>query len=243
MKALIFAAGLGTRLKPLTDERPKALVEVGGIPMLERTIMRLKEAGFTDLVINIHHFGDQVIDFLNEHSDFGCNISISDERMLLRETGGGIKYAHDLLSDDEPFLIHNVDIISNLDIRWLMREHCLNDSIRQPLATLLVSERQTSRYFLFDEDNRLVGWTNINSGEVRSPYRNLKIDNCRKLAFAGIHIESQAIFPLMEKWPDKFSITDFYISVCDRYLIRAAIYPGLKLADIGTPEAVRDYRE
>ena len=117
MKAMIFAAGLGTRLKPLTDTMPKAMVPIKRKPLLEHQIMRLKESGFNHLVINVHHFADQIIDFLNENNDFGLKIDISDERDLLLETGGGVKRAAHFFSDDEPFLIHNVDILSNVDLK------------------------------------------------------------------------------------------------------------------------------
>ena len=153
---------------------PKALVPVGGIPLLERVILRLKEAGYRHIVINVHHFAEQIIDFIEEKESFGISIAISDERALLRETGGGIKHAAHLLKSDH-FLVHNVDIISNLDLslfeeKYLETEKDHNDSERPLLATILVSERKTTRFFLFDSCNNLVGWTNIATGEVRSPF-------------------------------------------------------------------------
>ena len=154
---MIFAAGLGTRLKPLTDRIPKALVPVNGIPMLQHVILKLKQAGFTEIVINIHHFGEQIIDFLQAHQNFGITIHISDEREELLDTGGGIKKAIPFFSGNEPFLVHNVDILSDTDLKALYDYHqqSTND------ATLLVSQRETSRYLLFDKDNaRLCGWIN-----------------------------------------------------------------------------------
>ena len=165
MKAMIFAAGLGTRLRPLTDTMPKALVPVCGNPLLYHVITKLKAAGYTELVINVHHFAGQIREYLATH-DFGLSISVSDESDLLLETGGGIAHAKDLLlPTDEPFLIHNVDILSNLDIPWLRSQ-----TRPEALSTLLVSERETSRYLLFDDAMRLVGWTNVTTGEVKSPY-------------------------------------------------------------------------
>jgi len=144
MKALIFAAGLGTRLRPLTDDRPKAMVDIAGKPMLQHVIERVAAAGFDDITINIHHYGQMIIDFLESHNNFGLNIHISDERGLLLDTGGGILKARQWLDGDEPFLVHNTDIISTLDLQAFYRQHMENDA----LATLLVKERPTQRYFL-----------------------------------------------------------------------------------------------
>ncbi len=235
--ALIFAAGLGTRLKPLTDTMPKALVSVEGIPLLERVILRLKEAGYYNIVINVHHFAEQIIDFIEQKDSFGISVAISDERDLLRETGGGIKHAAHLLKSDH-FLVHNVDIISDLDIalfeqKYLEEEKEHVDSERPLLATILVSKRKTQRFFLFDKDDNLVGWTNIATGEVRSPFPDLNPDKCRKLAFAGIHNIAERVFPLMSNWPDRFSIVDFYIANCDKFLIKGIEMPGLSIRDVG----------
>ena len=157
MKAMIFAAGLGTRLRPLTDNMPKALVPVAGKPMLERVILRLKEAGFNEITVNIHHFGEQIIDFLRAHDNFGTEIHISDERGMLLDTGGGIKKARPFLDGQEPFLVHNADILTDIDLAGLYRHHLESDAE----STLLVSERKTSRYLLFDDDYHLHGWINI----------------------------------------------------------------------------------
>jgi len=235
--ALIFAAGLGTRLKPLTDTMPKALVPVEGVPLLERVILRLKEAGYLNIVINVHHFAEQILDFIKQKESFGISIEISDERDLLRETGGGIKHAANLLKSDH-FLVHNVDIISNLDLslfeeRYLEAERKYSDSEMPLISTILVSERKTQRFFLFDNHNNLVGWTNIATGEVRSPFPGLNPDKCRKLSFAGIHNISERVFPLMEKWPDHFSIVDFYIANCNKFLIKGIEIAGLSIRDVG----------
>lgn len=228
MKALVFAAGLGTRLKPLTDTMPKALVPVSGVPLLERVMTKLIAAGYDDIVINVHHFADMIRDFVAAHDNFGVRVAFSDETDLLRETGGGIRHAAPLLAGDEPFLVHNVDIISNLDLAWFRAQHREGD-----LATILVSDRPTQRYFLFDEAGLLVGWTNIATGEVRSPYAGIDPDCCTRLAFSGIHYISPAIFPLMRDWPEKFGIVDFYLSVCRTHAVRAAVMPGLELHDVG----------
>ncbi len=215
MKAMIFAAGLGTRLRPLTDTMPKALVPVGGKPLLLRVVEKLKDAGFDDFVINVHHFADMIEDYVRANGNFGVRVAFSDERDLLRDTGGGILHARNLLLGDKApdmsasscveveseagaeatdgfFLVHNVDIISNLDIRWFCSQ-----ARPEALAVLLVSERQSSRYLLFDDSMRLVGWTNVRTGEVKSPYRDLDVSKCHRYAFSGIHLVSDRIFGAM----------------------------------------------
>jgi len=236
MKAMIFAAGLGTRLKPLTDTMPKALVPVCGQPLLYHVLTKLVTAGYDDIIVNVHHFPDQIIDYLCIN-DFGAKITISDERGFLRETGGGIKHVRPLLDPfaslgmtEEPFLVHNVDIISNLDLKWLREQH-REDAV----ATVVVSERETQRYLLFDDDNRLKGWTNVKTGEVRSPFGDIDPDRYRKLAFAGIHLMSPAIFDAFDKlgFGDRFSIMDFYIQACAAYPIYAAVPPDFRMVDVG----------
>ena len=240
MKAMIFAAGLGTRLKPLTDTMPKALVPVCGQPLLYHVLTKLVAAGYDDVIVNVHHFPDQIIDYLCVN-DFGAHITISDERDFLRETGGGIKHVRPLLQKEEipgqagndgsePFLVHNVDIISNLDFKWLREQH-REDAV----ATVVVSERETQRYLLFDEDGRLKGWTNVKTGEVRSPYPDIDPSRLRKLAFAGIHLMSPAIFDAFDKlgFGARFSIMDFYIQACAAYPIYAAVPPDFQMVDVG----------
>ncbi len=234
MKCVIFAAGLGTRLRPLTDNMPKALVPVAGKPLLAHVLEKMAAAGFSDAVVNVHHFADQIIDYLATH-DFGLRVAVSDERELLLETGGGLRHAQSLLNADAPFLVHNVDILSNLDLAAFYKMHQSCD-----LATLLVSDRKTSRYLLFDEQLRLVGWTNVQTGEVRSPYQNLDVAACQKLAFAGIHTISPDVFPLMEGWPDRFSIIDFYLSVCATHTIRGVQMPNLRMLDVGKIDSLHE---
>lgn len=236
MKALIFAAGLGTRLKPLTDNRPKALVEVKGEPMLAHVLHKLARSGYTEVVINVHHFGELIIDYVARHPIEGMTIRISDERAELLDTGGGIRQAGTRFTQDgAPFLIHNVDIFSNLDLKEFYTVHPTTEG-----ATLLVSERKTSRYLLFrPSDNRLVGWTNVQTGEVKSPYPNLRVEDCRMYAFAGIHLFSPSLLPLMADWPQRFSIIDFYLSVADKVPIIGVPKADLQLIDVGKPETLK----
>ena len=241
MKAMIFAAGLGTRLKPLTDTMPKALVPICGQPLLYHVLTKLVSSGYHEIIVNVHHFPDQIIDYLCIN-DFGAKITISDERDFLRETGGGIRHVRPLLT--EPFLVHNVDIISNLDLKWLREQH-REDAV----ATVVVSERETQRYLLFDEEGRLKGWTNVKTGEVRSPFGDIDPGQYRKLAFAGIHLMSPAIFDAFDKlgFGDRFSIMDFYIRACADYPIYAAVPSDFKMVDVGKfdvlPEAEAKCRE
>ncbi|MBO7320546.1 MAG: NTP transferase domain-containing protein [Bacteroidales bacterium] len=244
--AFIFAAGLGTRLKPLTDRMPKALVPYCGTPLLEQTIENLKRQGFDHFVINIHHFAQMIRDFVDQHHSFDTNIEFSDESDLLRDTGGAVKHAAHLLSQG-PFLIHNVDIISNLDLDGLYRAHM--EDKEKPIATLLVSSRETSRYFLFNDQMRLVGWINKSTGEVKSPFPEIAgqpveelVKSYRTLAFGGMHVISPDIFPLMEEpgWGEKFPIVDFYLASARDHLIRGYEAPaGTVLTDVGKLDQIK----
>lgn len=234
MKALIFAAGLGNRLKPLTDTTPKALLPVNGKPMLEHVITKLIAAGFDQITINIHHLGQQIVDFLKENNNFGIEIHLSDEREYLLDTGGGIKHAAKFLEGKEPFLVHNVDIFSNVDLKGLYEKHLDNGS----LATLLVSKRKTSRYLLFDKDDKLCGWRNKETGEVKSYYPYFDPGQYDEYAFGGIHVISPEIFKYMEEWTGKFQIIQFYLSICAKTTISAYKAPNLRLLDIGKPETL-----
>ena len=236
MKALIFAAGLGTRLKPYTDTMPKALVPVGGKPLLYYVAMKLKAAGFDELVINVHHFPDSIIGYVHEENDFGMKVSFSDERDFLRETGGGILYARKKL-EGAPFLVHNVDILSDLDIGWF-----LSQADPDAVANILVSDRKTQRYLLFDESMRMVGWTNVATGEVRTPFTGLDPGKCRRLAFSGVHLISDRIFTIFDEdgWEGKFSIMDFYIEECAKRIIHGILPESLKLMDVGKVETLKD---
>jgi mannose-1-phosphate guanyltransferase len=227
MRAMLFAAGKGTRLRPITDQIPKALVPVAGKPLLAIIIERLRNAGVREIVINIHHFGEQILDYLS-NNDFGVNISVSDERESLLDTGGGLKKAVPLFSSsNEPILLHNVDILSNADIASLYEK-----SSKQA-ATLLVSPRKTSRYLLFDENNCLRAWQNVTTGEMRSPYADIDLGRLRSYAFSGIHCFSPCLFPFMESFAERFSLIDFYLQVCDKVDIKCEVKPDLRMLDVG----------
>lgn len=234
MKALVFAAGLGTRLRPLTDTMPKALVPVRGVPMLERVIRRLQAAGFSSFVVNVHHFADRMIRFIAEKDSFGADVAVSLEEAEPLETGGGIKKAAPLLGPGR-FLVHNVDMLSDLDFGWFL-------GCDEPgsLATLLLIDAPADRYLLFDGDMRLVGWTNVRTGEVKSPWPDFDPSAFRKYSFCGIHIVSDEVFPLMENWPEKFSIIDFYLQNCRDHAIRGVVAKDLRLIDIGSPEKLAE---
>ena len=229
MQAMIFAAGMGTRLKPLTDTMPKALVRVGGEPLLRRVVENLAGAGVDRIVVNVHHFASQITDYLKLNRNFGLDIRISDESERLLDTGGGIRHAEPLFDANSPILIHNVDILSNVDLRSFYDLA----SVSHVDAVLLVSSRKTKRYLLFDDDMRLVGWTNIETGEVRSPYPDLDPKSCRMYAFAGIHVLSPRLLTAMHDWPDKFGIIDFYLKSCATHNIVGYVKDDLKLMDIG----------
>ncbi len=234
MKALIFAAGLGTRLKPLTDDMPKALVPVAGKPLIFHVVNKLKACGFDDVVVNVHHFADSIIDYVHSQDDFGIKVSFSDERDMLRETGGGICHARPFL-EGGPFLVHNVDIISDLDIGWF-----IGKSRPDALSNILVSERKTQRYLLFDDDMMMVGWTNVATGEVKSPYPGLDPGQFRKLAFSGVHLISEGIFTIFDEdgWDGRFPIMDFYISECGRHRIHGIVPEELRMIDVGKLESL-----
>lgn len=228
MKAMIFAAGLGTRLKPITDSIPKALVPICGKPLLQHVIERLISFGFNEIIVNVHHFPDQIIDFLKANHHFGIRIEVSDERDLLLDTGGGVRKAAWFFDDGEPFLIHNVDILSNADLGELYRQHLATDS----LATLVVSQRDTFRYLLFDEQLRLNGWINEKTGETK-PAGLQRTAAHQKLAFSGIQMMSPAVFDLMAGYEPKFPIMDFYLTHAATQRISGFIPSDYKMLDVG----------
>ncbi|MDD4776756.1 MAG: nucleotidyltransferase family protein [Fermentimonas sp.] len=234
MKAMIFAAGLGSRLKPLTDSMPKALVSVGGKPLLQHTIEKLKLAGFDEIIINIHHFGEQIIDFVESKNYFDIRIEFSDEREKLLDTGGGIKKASHFFDDNRPFLVHNVDILSNIDLNELYTSHVSNNAI----ATVVCSDRKTSRYLCFDSEKQLKGWINKKTGEVKSPVPDFDSSQYSQLAFSGIHIIDPSIFSHMDNFTDRFSIIDFYLSVCDYEKIVYYSVKDSQMIDVGKHESL-----
>lgn len=232
MQAMVFAAGLGTRLRPLTDTRPKALVEVRGVTLLLRTLRTLQGAGARRIVVNVHHYADMIRSYLADNENFGLDIAISDESEHLLDTGGGIRRAASLFDASKPVLIHNVDILSNADLG------CLYACIGGDDAALLVSERPSSRYLLFDDDMLLVGWTNVETGALRTPHRRLDAQRCRRFAFAGIHVVARSALDAMQSWPERFSIIDFYLDVCATMRIRGHLQDGLVLTDVGKIETL-----
>jgi NDP-sugar pyrophosphorylase family protein len=238
-QAMIFAAGLGTRLKPLTDTMPKALVPVGGRPLLDINIRRLMAHGYDRFVVNIHHFAQQIIDYVKEQ-DYAPLVHFSDESDQLLETGGGLKKAQTLFRDDQPILIHNVDILDNVNYDWFARQHQPDED-----AVLLVSQRKTKRYLLFDNAMHLMGWKNVETGEIKSPYEYVRRtglsqhgEELNMFAFSGIHSFSPRLFPLMERFPERFPIIDFYLSVCHRAPIVGLVKPDLQLMDVGKIETL-----
>ncbi len=231
---MIFAAGLGTRLKPLTDNMPKALVTIEGKPLLQYTIERLSAAGFNEIIINIHHFGQQIIDFVEANNSFGIRIEFSDEREQLLDTGGGIKKAAWFFDDNRPFMVHNVDILSNIDLKEVMLHH-QNSNVA---ATLVCSERETNRYLLFNEQNHLRGWINKKTGEMKSPVAGFQPNGYSQLAFSGIQVLHPSIFREMDSFPDRFSIIDFYLSLSVTYKISAYNFRTGMILDVGRPESI-----
>lgn len=223
---MILAAGLGTRLKPLTDRIPKALVPIAGKPLLEWQLEKLRAAGIREVVINVHHFADQVEAYVRENASFGMDIRFSDERELLLETGGGLRKAAALLGNDQPVLVCNVDVLSTICLDKLIAAHD-----PKTLSTIVVSPRETQRYFLFDTDRRLMGWTNRKTGEVKPA--ELNTEGLEPLAFSGMHVVSPEIFEVMQPYPDKFSITDFYIDQCREHVIKAFVPSDYRMMDIG----------
>lgn len=259
---MIFAAGKGTRLKPLTDTMPKALVPVADMPLIEHVMRKLVASGVDSFVVNVHHHAEQLKAALPRLAEkYNVRVAISDESSELLETGGGIKHAAPLLRDAERFLIHNCDILSNVDIKDFIRAGEAAD------ATLLVSERDTQRYLIFDKDMRLVGWTNIKTGEVKSPYpavhqafspdfvsteipyaqffndNRIVPEMYRLLAFAGIHQMSTTLMEEMDTWQDKFSIIDFYLEKCATHHIKGYVQPDLRLMDVGKLDTLSQAEE
>jgi NDP-sugar pyrophosphorylase family protein len=206
---------------------PKALVPIHEKPLLGHVMEKLQHYGFNEFVVNIHHFGEQIIDYLQQNWS-QVSVAISDERAALLETGGAVKKAIPLLGN-ESFLIHNVDILSNANLAQLTTEH----THKKAAATLLVSNRKSTRYLLFDKDMRLKAWTNTQTGQVKSPYQNIDISALKPYAFGGIHCFSPVLFDEMSTYPDKFSIIDFYLDQCLKHPIYGWEQPNLQLLDVG----------
>jgi NDP-sugar pyrophosphorylase family protein len=231
---MLFAAGLGTRLKPFTDKHPKALAPVNGKPLLQRNIEYLKSYGVEDIIINTHHFADQIDHFLQQHENFGIRITLSYEPGEPLETGGGLKKAGWFFEGDEqPFVLMNADILTNLNLEAIVRYH----ETHKPLATLAVTHRKSSRNFLFDDAMRLHGWTNLQTGEKRMsrPYS----DDLHPLAFTTVHVIDPAIFPLITQ-EGKFSIVDTYLDLARIHEIRGYLHDQDIVVDVGRPESITE---
>ena len=241
MKAMILAAGLGTRLKPLTDTRPKALVEINGVPILELTISYLKKEGIDNITINVHHFSNQIIEFL-ANKDFGVNFMLSDESESLLDTGGGIVKAYQLNfgNDKAPLLVHNVDIISNADIQKLHKAHFEGEAD----VTLLISERTSTRKLIFDEKNILKGWHRLSDNKF-IPEHIRDNDGFKEFAFSGIYIINNSAVEEMKKLhgTGKYSIMDYFLNPERKKIIKGYVQENLELIDIGKPAGLSQASE
>ena len=247
---MIFAAGLGTRLRPLTDKMPKALVPLAGKTLLQWQIDRLRAVGISDIVVNVHHLPDMIIDAVRQNQGWGCRVQISDERDALLETGGGLRKARTLLEGDEPILVCNVDILSNIDLAALIKAYD-----PATMGLLVVSPRETQRYLLFDQDNRLRGWTNKATGEVKPSslqgeglcpiggpvdvHRTSRgrLSSLTPLAFSGMQILSPRIFDRMDRVVadkgERFSLIDLYLSICGEEVLKAYVPADYRMMDVG----------
>lgn len=235
MKAMIFAAGLGSRFKPWTDKHPKALALVNGKTLLQRNIEYLQGYGITDVVVNVHHFAEQVIDTVKLNRGWGSNIMISNETDELLETGGGLMKARYLLEDSPLFVTLNVDILTNLDLYKLVDYH----QRHSPLISFGVTTRKTSRYFLFDSTNRLRGWKNVSTGEEKGPHMNMpgQVAPLVPKAYSCVVVFSSTIFSLI-KQRGKFSLTEPFLDLAAEHVILGYDHTGDKLVDVGKPESI-----
>jgi N-acetyl-alpha-D-muramate 1-phosphate uridylyltransferase len=228
---MIFAAGLGTRLKPFTLSKPKALVEINGVPLIEICIKRLIRFGFDEIIINVHHFSNQIIDFLSKKNNFGISISISNESDLLLDTGGGLKKASSFFNDGKPFLLHNVDIVSNINLKDFYTYHLKSNC----LATLACMERVSNRQFLVNSKNELCGWKNNKSGELKISRE--KESFLKPISFCGIHVISQELLSLITE-EGVFSLVDVYLRLATLHSIKVLPFNSAVWLDLGTPETL-----
>ncbi len=233
---MILCAGLGTRLKPWTNEHPKALVPVGGVPMLRRVMEQLASQGFDEVTLNVHHFADQIYSYLSNEKLPASSIDVSDETSMLLDTGGGILNAsHILAKDSRPFLVHNVDILSNADLNMLYHIH-LESGMQ---VSLLVSDRNSERKLVFDSSMRLKGWINLKTGVTRPSNLFIDVDD-KVLAFSGIYVMSPEVFKIMKQYgySGKFPIMDFFLAGHPELLIGGVCQIGLEIIDIGKPDTL-----
>lgn len=234
---MLFAAGLGTRLKPFTNSHPKALAMVNGKSLLQRNILYLQQFGITNVVVNVHHFANQIIDAVQQNNGWGSNIIISDEQDEVLETGGGLAKAKSYLQSAENFVVMNVDILTNVNLNEVINQHQQTNA----LATLAVSQRETSRYFLFNEKMQLSGWQNKNTGEVK-PSSLTDIADLTPFAFSGLHVINNAIFNHIQH-QGKFSMVDVYLSLMQQHKIIGYNHTGSLLIDVGKPESIAKAEE
>ncbi|BAV10192.1 Nucleotidyl transferase [Filimonas lacunae] len=231
MKAMIFAAGLGTRLKPWTDKHPKALALVNGKSLLQRNIEYLQQYGIKDVIVNVHHFADQIISAVEANNGWGSSITISDETDAVLETGGGLKKAAWYFSNEEAsFVVLNADILTDMDIDAMLKQHNKTNG----LATLATSSRSTSRYFLFNEQQQLCGWENVQTGERKITRNDTTL--CQ-LAFSGIHIMHPRLLSMIQQ-TGKFSMVEVYLSLAEKNAIYSFNHSGSKFIDVGKPESI-----
>jgi len=238
MKAIIFSAGLGTRLKPWTDHHPKALALVNGKSLLQRNIEYLQQFNISEVVVNVHHFAGQIVEAVKQNKGWGSHVTISDETEEVLETGGGLLKARKLLEGNGPFLSLNADILTNLDINKLIAFH----NLHKPLVSFAVSQRKTSRYILLNEQNRMCGWRNEKTGEEKGPHLNPVKSGVTKpllhpAAYDCVVIYEPGIFPLM-KQEGKFSIMDTYLQLAADHQIMGYDHSGDKWVDVGKPESI-----
>ena len=236
MKALLLAAGLGTRLRPFTLHHPKALAMVNGKSLLQRNIEYLQSHGITEVIINVHHFANQIIEAIEVNKGWGSNISISDETDAVLETGGGLKKAASYFEKEESFVVMNVDMLTDMPLSEMIQQHQTN----KPLATLAITERVSSRYFLFNQDNQLCGWRNTATKEEKGTvlgYTEEQKQSLEQKAFSGIHVINSSIFKLIEK-EGKFSLVDVYMSLCGKHIIEGFNHSNSLLIDVGKPESI-----
>ena len=232
MKAMIFAAGLGTRLRPITNDKPKAMAEIHGTPLLEIVLRRLINYGFNEIIINVHHFAEKVLDFLDSKKNFGINLQISDERGELLDTGGGLKKASWFFDDKKPFLVHNVDTLTDVDLLDYYNYHKKHNA----LATILVRHRPGSRFFLFNEKKELCGWENVNTNE--RILAKGKFEDLEQIAFSCLHMIDPRMFDLIEE-EGCFSIINTYLRLAKEHKIHGYLDDQSYWLDVGTPEKLR----
>ena len=230
MKAMIFAAGLGTRFKPWTDQHPKALALVNGKSLLQRNVEYLQQFGIREVIVNVHHFANQIYDAVKKNNGWGSTLYISDETEQLLDTGGGLMKVKKWLGEKEPFVTINVDILTDLDLNKLIAFH----QQHKPLISFAVTDRKTSRYFLFDKGDRLCGWRNKKTGEEKIV---IKKNGLMEKAYSCVVVFDPKVFSLIQ-FTGKFSLVDVYLSLAKDHLILGYDHSGDKLVDVGKPESI-----